>query len=465
MHAEGQLPSGSPRAALIVWVCGLMAGTLGAIAMLGWHIENLPLVRLWPGLPLTAYFSALCFVLSGLGLAAYARGWPRLWPLSCGMLVGVLGWAWCLEHFFGWRLGVEKLEGLFPTIPGFGLVKPAPVATACFGLLGLAIAVLGASTSVTFKRLTTWTCGALALGPYALVLGSYATGFLRIDEWNNENVRAVYTIMGVTFLGIGLFATQFMNGPRLVDDVLLPLPVLLIVAATTVIYWLALATQRAHAPATVGHNLPLVTLVLGFLLAAALAVAVRAFQQIAWKKREIHAANQQLERFANEDHLTGLFNRRYFDQLLETEIRRAQRGGRNVAVIMADIDFFKRYNDLYGHPAGDECLRRVAAVFQAAARRPTDIVGRYGGEEFCAVLAEINASGARELAERVRVALEALGLPHASNPPGCVTASFGVASMDFSAGQPVDPEPAKRLIAQADAALYSAKEAGRNTVR
>ncbi len=464
MHPEALPPSQSPRAALIVWICGLLVCALGAVAMLGWHIENLTLVRLWSGLPLTAYFTALCFVLSGLGLAAYGRRWPRAWPLICGLFVGGLGWAWFLEHLFGWRLGVEKLEGLFPIIPGFGLVKPGPAAAACFGLFGVAIAVLGATTSVTLKRLTIWTCGTLALGTYALVLGSYATGFMRIDEWNNENVRAVYTIMGVTFLGVGLLATQFMDGRRLVDDVLLPLPVLLIVAATTLIYWLALSTQREYATASVGPHLPVVTLVLGFLLAIALAVAVRAFQQITWKNRAIHAAHQQLERYAHEDYLTGVFNRRSFDQLLETEIRRAQRGGRNVAVIMADVDFFKLYNETYGHLAGDDCLRKVAAVFQEAARRPTDVVGRYGGEEFCAVLAETDARGAREFAEKARAALQALGLPHELNPVGCVTASFGVASIDFSDAQPSNPVPGKNLIAQADVALYSAKKAGRNTV-
>ncbi len=560
----------------------------------------------------------------------------------------------------------------FQVIFGFGLVRPAPAAAASFALFGLAIAVLGGSNSVMFKRLTIWTCGALALGLYAMVLGSYATGFMRHDDWGNANVMAVNTILGLTFLGLGLFSTQFMHGPRLVDDVLLPLPVLLIVAEATLIFWLALTTQREHAArnaaalmaqsltssdslihikapiralerikwrwenqngmpyeewkpeadaqihsekifvaiewadptgrvvwcrpesvaqkivgfnfhqdtrwdsaaildraygkramalsptidlqqggsgfivylplfpggtfggwligvvrikdlmssaieaagladesisifedgrlilgpepppkdagaaqaeatvdfygrswrfvvtprqsAVVGHNLPAATLVLGFLLAGALAATVHGFQESVWKNREIHAANQQLERYANEDYLTGIFNRRYFDQLLENEIRRARRGGRKLAVVMADVDFFKSYNELYGHLAGDECLRRVAAVFQEAARRSSDFVGRYGGEEFCGVLAETDAHGAREFAEKVRAALQALGLPHASNPAGCVTASFGVASMDFSDGQPVNPAPGKHLIAQADAALYAAKNAGRNTV-
>ena len=192
---------------------------------------------------------------------------------------------------------------------------------------------------------------------------------------------------------------------------------------------------------------------------------MRAYQQIIWKNREIRAANLQLARYSNEDYLTGLLNRRHFDDALDTEMGRAQRGRHAVSVIMADVDFFKKYNDHYGHQAGDECLRQVARAFKESARRPTDVVGRYGGEEFCAVLAETLPEGARAFAEQIRSRIEAMNLPHALNPTGRVTASFGVAGVDFSSLSTTKVPSGRELLAAADTALYAAKDAGRNTVR
>lgn len=198
----------------------------------------------------------------------------------------------------------------------------------------------------------------------------------------------------------------------------------------------------------------MLTFCLGLLLAVVSATAVRAYQQT-------RAANAQLALLASHDYLTGLLNRRAWDDLLEREIRRAARNGASLAVIMADVDLFKKYNDHYGHQAGDECLRKVAEQFRAATRRPGDAAGRYGGEEFCVVLPDTDEAAAREIADRIRGNIEAMGLPHELHPAGHVTASFGVASANFSqAGGDAGPG----LVAMADKALYAAKAAGRNRV-
>ncbi len=175
----------------------------------------------------------------------------------------------------------------------------------------------------------------------------------------------------------------------------------------------------------------------------------------------LDAANRELRRLSAQDSLTGISNRRHFDQTLTQEWRRALRARRPLALILFDIDYFKQYNDVYGHQAGDECLRTVAGNLAQHARRPGDWVARFGGEEFAVVLSETDAQGAVHLAEQMRAAIEALAIPHAGSAVGrAVTISAGVASMV--------PESAsgdrRELVQWADAALYEAKRQGRNRV-
>ncbi|MFT4172049.1 MAG: diguanylate cyclase [Rhodocyclaceae bacterium] len=176
-------------------------------------------------------------------------------------------------------------------------------------------------------------------------------------------------------------------------------------------------------------------------------------------------ANQRLQQYANEDYLTGLLNRRRFDEVLAEEISRAQRHRLPMSVIMADVDYFKTYNDHYGHLAGDACLRAAAAVFRECLQRPSDAAGRYGGEEFGVILPGTDGEGAAHVAENIRAALQARALPHEGSIFGCVTMSFGVATLPVGEFT-LDPAAVwTSLIARADAALYDAKAAGRNRVR
>jgi len=164
-----------------------------------------------------------------------------------------------------------------------------------------------------------------------------------------------------------------------------------------------------------------------------------------------------LRQLARIDGLTGLANRRQFDEILQREWNRARRSGGELALLMIDIDHFKQLNDAFGHPEGDRCLRAVAQVLAASATRATEWVARYGGEEFVVVLAQDTAVAPRERAEALRVAVERLGLA-AAEPGAVVTVSVGVAMC-----RPAGDDPAA-LLRAADAALYEAKRAGRNRV-
>jgi diguanylate cyclase (GGDEF)-like protein len=181
-------------------------------------------------------------------------------------------------------------------------------------------------------------------------------------------------------------------------------------------------------------------------------------RKVAERTQELAAANRQLQQLSVTDPLTGLANRRQLGDQLQAEWQRGLRSGTALAVAMIDVDHFKLYNDHYGHPAGDVCLRRVARAVSDTVR-VEDIVARYGGEEFAIVLAGRDAEEARTAAERVRAAVEALDEPHLKSAAGRVTVSIGVAAVVPDATSSPD-----ELIAAADAQLYQAKRAGRNRV-
>ncbi|WP_137175127.1 sensor domain-containing diguanylate cyclase [Massilia sp. HP4] len=172
--------------------------------------------------------------------------------------------------------------------------------------------------------------------------------------------------------------------------------------------------------------------------------------------------NRALTVLADNDSLTGIANRRRFEEALGQEYARAARSGAPLSLLMFDVDYFKRYNDTYGHVAGDACLRQVAQTLQDSLVRPADMAARYGGEEFVALLPDTDPAGARMVAERIRQAVMALAIPHAGNGAGVVTISVGVYTGSASAGMAADSATA--LVERADALLYQAKQSGRNQV-
>jgi diguanylate cyclase (GGDEF)-like protein len=169
-----------------------------------------------------------------------------------------------------------------------------------------------------------------------------------------------------------------------------------------------------------------------------------------------------LERMAFLDGLTEIPNRRAFDTALHKEWNRAKRAAIPLAMIMMDVDKFKQYNDHYGHTAGDDCLKQLAATLAGVIRRPGDMVARYGGEEFCALLIDTDLQGAVKVAEKFRARVELLQIKHNfSVPAPVVTISVGVAAIIPDRDEDVSP---LTLQEQADSKLYLAKEAGRNRI-
>ena len=185
-----------------------------------------------------------------------------------------------------------------------------------------------------------------------------------------------------------------------------------------------------------------------------------AYRALRESQQQLLETNLVLQRLMNSDGLTGLSNRRHFDEYLEMEWRRALREQTPMSLLMLDVDYFKSFNDHFGHVAGDDALRRVAEALRACCNRSSDLPARYGGEEFALVLPSTSAGGARLLAEKVRRAIVDLGIPHDQPAPGSVmTISLGVATLVPIAGQ-----TSLQLVNLADRGLYLAKQAGRNQV-
>jgi diguanylate cyclase (GGDEF)-like protein len=187
---------------------------------------------------------------------------------------------------------------------------------------------------------------------------------------------------------------------------------------------------------------------------------LKAMQRIAAMREELERVNQKLKDLAEVDGLTGISNRRHFDYTLSKECRLTRRSKEPISLIMADIDFFKPFNDIYGHQGGDDCLKLVAKALLPLISRAGDLVARYGGEEFVVILPNTGAEGALVVAEKMRKAIESLEIDHeGSSVSSFVTMSLGIAAaIDVENIQPAG------LIEAADKNLYKAKEAGRNTV-
>ncbi len=175
--------------------------------------------------------------------------------------------------------------------------------------------------------------------------------------------------------------------------------------------------------------------------------------------RELEEKNRTLDVLARKDGLTGVANRRHFDEVLHSEVQRAMRNSRNLSLILCDIDHFKRFNDLYGHMAGDKCLQLVGELLRDTFKRAGEVVARYGGEEFAVILPDTSAELAGHMAERLRLALLSQALPHGHSEHNVVTLSAGVAGSLVERANTLE-----WFLGRADQALYRSKAKGRNRV-
>ncbi|MBB5059206.1 diguanylate cyclase (GGDEF)-like protein [Granulicella aggregans] len=299
--------------------------------------------------------------------------------------------------------------------------------------------------------------------PLALVLLSPET--YAIFRW-----RALPKTLAVAGLAAGVGAVVFGHRPLPVSFMVLPVLLLVavrlgfsasVLAVNLLAILGAIATLHGRGPFAFvqgEYRIIVLQVYLAMCMLSCFPVSMMMMERDALE-RDLREACDGMEELATRDGLTGLANRRRFDATLAVEWKRAIRERRPVGLLMIDVDCFKMFNDSYGHPAGDQCLRRIAAALAGEGYRATDLVGRYGGEEFFVLMPGTDQTGALMVGERMRAAVEAMGLKHERNPHRVVTISVGCHST-----VPQRFGRSEALVEGADAALYMAKKDGRNRV-
>lgn len=301
-----------------------------------------------------------------------------------------------------------------------------------------------------------------------VLLGYAVLGSALIWALDNSRMATIALYVPVMLYGVGLLPAmlRWILHSRSGSHVLVSLAFAILLVAS-VIDWLRLSGQSPFVGVyLVAYSINAVMLFFGGLLVWRLAQSLNTTRQLATlldhqvaeRTADLEQANRRLAAMANTDSLTGIANRRHFDERLALQWERARCLARPLVLMLLDVDHFKKYNDHFGHPAGDDCLRRVAEVLQRHARGADELAARYGGEEF-AILSLASAEQGRQQAEAVRQAIAALAIAHPSSPYGRLTISVGLVC-----ALPSDLRDPGELLARADEALYRAKDGGRNRI-
>ena len=474
----------------------MVVASVGLAVICGW-LFNIPLLKsVMPDLATMKVNTACAFLAAGVALWLLHTSRQGSQSLRIGRALSVIviavGGLTSAEYVFGLDLGIDQLilpdtaqaaNGLAP-----GLMAPATALS--FFMVGVALIALKARQ----PRFAAWPHW-LVVPPLfisTLAVVGYAYGVSSLYEVRAYSSMAVHTALSFFILTLSILAADLAHGfariatsdtaGGVVSRRLLPtLPLILFALG-----WVRLAGQEAGLYDT---RFGLALMVLLSITVCTVAVASTGItldkidttrrraegevanlnaglerrvqqrtEQLAEVSAELTAANASLKQLSLHDGLTTLANRRFFDKYLAGQIAIAYWQKRSLALVLCDVDAFKAYNDHYGHQAGDECLKQVAAAIRSCCRRPADLAARYGGEEFAMILPATGLIGATQIAEAARDAVAQLRVPHARSPTApYVTISGGVAILlqntDLTGQQ---------LIAAADEGLFQAKRQGRN---
>jgi diguanylate cyclase (GGDEF)-like protein len=444
--------------------------------IIGWYTHVVALIQVYPAWVPMQFNTALGFIC--LGLALLSLHFRYATPTKVlALLILILGSLTLSQYLTGISWGIDQLfMKHYITVNTISPGRMAPNTAICFTLSGLALIML------IQGRFYRWLPGAAIVGALIMGLGTVALlGYISQVEaaygWGQWTRMAIHTAIGFIMVGLTIVLqeqqaernTSYRSPPFLWSWV-----VGITGTTVTLAFW-----QALYKPPQVLSQLkleeyqqdlmwvPVGVLIFGLAFSLTLSITVWfvvqfqaqifALQQAQVKILEL---NEQLEHMCYIDGLTGIANRRMFDMTTVRELRRAYRNQAPVALIVFDIDYFKAYNDFYGHLQGDDCLRQVAQSIQKMARRSTDLAARYGGEEFVLLLPEVPLEAGRTIADDVLYGLKALQIPHERSP----ISPWVSISAGLTAGIPSLNTTAEDLFIQADQALYQAKQQGRNRV-
>jgi diguanylate cyclase (GGDEF)-like protein len=440
---------------------------LGLTVILGWYIGSERLIQIYPQFVPMQFNTALGFVLMSLalmGLANNLRGLVKYLGIAAILLGGLT----LIQHIFVVNLHIDELfMKHYITIATSQPGRMAPNTALNFLLSGLAILIM----STMRIRLTQIIVGSF-LGSVTMGLGVVAfLGYLSNIEtaygWGNLTKMAIHTAIGFIIVGlILLLEARYLSlkAQQKTPSVLLPLILSVLGFTITICLWQALHSAESYIGIKPKNFVAEGILIFGGLFSVVIAIAVwfairsrEQLRSLRLAQEEILILNQQLEKISYLDGLTEIPNRRSFDAAIEKELGRAFRYQHSIAVILLDIDYFKAYNDHYGHQMGDYCLQKVAQTINSMAQRKTDMAARYGGEEFVLLLPDAMTADAEKIAAMTLQAIADLNIPHEKSK----VSSFVTISAGISVCVPSTDTTIKELIYHADQALYEAKAQGR----
>ena len=447
--------------------------TIGTAVLVGWTLDIELLKRVAPGLRVMNPVTAVAFILCGFSLALLRESRltsrRRLGAQLLGAAVFFIGTAEVVATLTGYPIELD--HALFPSqVERSGLAHTNDMATTsaiAFMLFGMALVYFGGQSRLSHRLSQVTSTVGTIFGLVPLI--AYLYGADMEHGFGALVPMAAHTSLSFVMLGVGLLIAPGTQAIKLVSRAdqggrivrrFFPSVVLTIVF----LGYFRLAGQHAGWYETeMGAALMVAATIvaLGGLLWWNAAVISRADQRrlaieatLQLSESALRAANEALALQVRTDSLTGVANRMALDEELDRAVQNVHRYESEIfSVLMIDVDYFKRYNDSFGHLAGDDVLHGVARLLETTCRA-TDIVGRYGGEEFAIILPHTAEPGAREIAERLRAAVESHEWPHAD-----VTVSVGIATGS------ADTADADEVLREADFALYIAKQSGRNRVR
>lgn len=448
--AAPELDSGSLRLLAVLGVAvGCVALTTTCVVLIGgWVVGVDALKGVPPGFSTMKVNTAIGIGCLGAALVvAHAdRRYSRIADTAASV-AALIGLATLAEYAFHWEAGIDQLWIRdLATPPSAHPGRPAPATALMIALLGVALLCRGRAALAQAKTAAALTASVIAWA----ALNGYIFGARALQEVPALSSVALHTAILTLLLSLGALAMEPVSPPLrtvlgrgtggIICRWLLPAAILV----PPLLGWFIIRQRSLDFfPTDFGWALYSASTTLG---------SVWLILTLAHRITIIDAERQSATRLSRHDPLTGLANRRAFDSFLLENLNLSRRHGHALALLMVDIDDFKSYNDIFGHPAGDALLKSLSAVLSSLARE-TDLVARLGGDEFGIVLPETDAAGARVLAERVRAAVEG-----STQCRRQVTVSVGVTTLSDKMREPPD------LIGDCDSALYRAKSGGRNLV-
>jgi diguanylate cyclase (GGDEF)-like protein len=448
--------------------------TLGLIVILGWYIGSVRLIQIHPQFVPMQFNTALGFVFISLALMGLTNNRSRIIKYI-GIVLILLGGATLIQHIFGVNFNIDELfMKHYITIATSQPGRMAPNTALNFLISGIAIFIMSTKKIRLTHLLVGSFLGALIMGLGSVAFLGYLSNVEAAYGWGKLTKMAIHTSVGFIIVGMMLILEARYLSWRIqkkIHSVLLPLILSVLGLTITICLWQALYSTELYITNQYGIKTKNFVaegiLIFGGLFSIVIAIAVwfairsrEQLKSLRLAQEEILILNQQLEKMSYIDGLTEIPNRRLFDATIEKELGRAYRYQHSIALILFDIDYFKAYNDFYGHQMGDYCLQQVAQAINNMAQRKTDIAARYGGEEFVLLLPDATLTDAKKIAEMTLQAIANLNIPHEkSKVSSVITISAGI-----SVCVPSRDTTTEELILHADQALYEAKAQGRSCI-